>query len=393
MVIRFLIADAYSVGGTIRTTFNTASDLADRGHDVEIVSAYRPREEPALALNPRVRLRPLADVRPGRQSGWQRWAIAQPSRLIHPDDVRYPKFSALTDAGLLRFIPLVGDGVLVGTRPGINLAIARLARPTVARVGQDHMNLGGYRPGLVAALAEHYPRLDLVTALVEPTAEGYRKMLGTTTRVECVPNAAPDAGAHRAGLEERVIASAGTLDGRKGFDRLIRAWALIAAQHPDWRLDIFGDGPERDALARLAADLGVAASVRLRGHTSRLTEELARTSLFVMTSRREGFPMVLLEAMSVGVPVIAYDCPTGPRDVVDDGVDGYVVADGHAAELAAAMAALIRDPGRRRAFGAAAVRKAARYGRAELAERWETLFAELLAAKGARRGARERRAA
>jgi glycosyltransferase involved in cell wall biosynthesis len=112
-----------------------------------------------------------------------------------------------------------------------------------------------------------------------------------------------------------------------------------------------------------------------------LNEELAQSSLYVMSSRREGFPMVLLEAMGVGLPVVSFDCPTGPRDIVREGVDGHVVPDGDADALAAAMSALMADGDRRKAFGAAAVEGAARYDIAEIAGRWEALLEELADAK------------
>ena len=92
--------------------------------------------------------------------------------------------------------------------------------------------------------------------------------------------------------------------------------------------------------------------------------------------------MVLLEAMAVGLPVVSYDCPTGPRDIIREGVDGHVVPDGDTAALAAAMSGLMNDPARRKAYGAAGIEGAKRYDIAKIARRWEELFEELAAAKG-----------
>ena len=170
MVIRFLIANAFGVGGTVRTTFMLAGELA-REHDVEVVSVYRHANTPSLALDPRVHLRVLTDLRPSALGRLRQSAADRPSRLIHPDDVRYPRFNLLTDAALLRFLKSVRDGVLIGTRPGLNLAIARHGRPEAIRIGQDHMNLD-YRPGLLEAMADSYPRLDAVSALTQGTAAG-----------------------------------------------------------------------------------------------------------------------------------------------------------------------------------------------------------------------------
>lgn len=382
MVIRFLIAHAYSVGGTIRTTFQTAGKLAD-DHEVEVVSVYRFRARPELELDPRVRLRALTDLRPASVRRALRPLADRPSRLIHPDDARYPMFNLLTDAALLRFLKSTRDGVLVGTRPGLNLAIASHARNGVVRIGQDHMNLD-YPPALVDAMAERYPRLDAVNALTEDTADGYRELLGPGTRVLSIPNAAPPAPGRRAALDAPVVVAAGGLSRRKGFDRLLKAWARLAPDHPEWRLRIFGNGPDRRELEQLIDELGIRRSARMCGHSPRLLDELASASVFAMTSRKEGFPMVILEAMSVGLPVVAYDCPTGPREIITDGLDGHVVPNGRTRLLTEALGGLMRDADRRRRFGTAAVEKVTQYGIDGIAERWDACFRELAAAKDGR---------
>jgi glycosyltransferase involved in cell wall biosynthesis len=387
VVIRLLIADAYSVGGTIRTTFVTAAQLA-RDHEVEVVSVYRFVERPSLELDPRVRLRCLTDLRPESLEGARGAVGSSPSRVIHSEDTRYPRFNLLTDAALLRFLWSVRDGVLVGTRPGLNLAIARHASRRVVRIGQDHMNLGGYDPGLLSAIADRYPRLDAVTALTEGTAAGYRELMGQRGRVVCIPNPAPSDQGQRTALDAPVVVAAGSLTRRKGFDRLLEAWARLAPRFPDWRLKIFGTGHRRPELEELIDKLGVRGSASLCGHSPRMLEELASASVFALTSRNEGFPMVLLEAMAVGLPVVAYDCPTGPRDIITDGVDGHVIPNGRTRLFVEALGALMEDASRRRRFSAAALESVTRYRIDTIGARWEALLGELSAGRGRPRGLR-----
>lgn len=381
MVIRFLIADAYSVGGTIRTTFATAAQLA-RDHEVEVVSVYRFVERPALELDPRVRLRCLTDLRPAERGGSRSPLRDSPSRVIHSEDVRYPRFNLLTDAALLRFLWSVRDGVLIGTRPGLNLAIARHVSKRVVRIGQDHMHLGAYGEGLLSAVADQYPKLDAVTALTEETADGYQELMGQRGRVVCIPNPAPADQGLRTPLDAPVVVAAGSLTRRKGFDRLLEAWARLAPGFPDWRLKIFGTGHRRPELEELIDSLGIRGSVGLYGHSPRMLEELASASVFALTSRSEGFPMVLLEAMAVGLPVVAYDCPTGPRDIITDGVDGHLIPNGRTRLLAEALGGLLEDPSRRRRFSSAALESVTRYRIEAIGARWEALFGELVASRG-----------
>ena len=391
MTIRFVIMNAYAVGGTIRTTFTTAAELAKR-HDVEIVSVVRQRDKPSFPRPKGVRLIGLTDLRKermerlaghwGPRARFQTWAAGQRTRLMSSYDFRHPTFNLLSDLKLLRYLLPLRDGVVIGTRPSINLAIAHVVSPSVVRVGQDHMNLGTYNDGLKAQIRAVYPKLDLVSTLTEGDAEAYRAHLaGSGTRVECMPNGVPDLGGHRAALENKVVVAAGRMGPQKGFDRLLPVWAKIAPDHPDWELRIWGGGNGIGKLRRQAQELGIADSARVMGFTNKLHEEFADSSLYVMSSRKEGFPMVLLEAMGVGLPVVSYDCPTGPRDIIREGVDGHVVPDGDADALAAAMAGLMDDPDRRKAFGAAAVEGAARYDLATIAGRWEQLLGELEAAK------------
>ena len=388
--------NAYTVGGTIRTTFTIAGELAKR-HDVEIVSVYRMRSsDPALPVPDNVRLRMLTDLRaptlerleasrtPGAKI--RTWAVKRPSRLISSQDYRYDNFSVLTDVNLLRFLATVRDGVLIGTRPGLNLAIAHLIPEHVVKIGQDHVNLASYRRGLRAQIRAAYPKLDLLSTHTEGDADAYRKLLKGRTRIEVFPNAVPDVAGHRATLDHKVVIAAGRLVRQKGFDRLLPAWAEVVEQHPDWQLRIFGSGGERESLQRQIEELGIQDSAHLEGFTRKLHEEMSRASLYVLSSRQEGFPMVLLEAMGVGLPVVSVDCVSGPRDIVREGVDGHVVPEDDTPALAAAMSRVMGDAELRRRYGAAALETAARYDAAQIAARWEERIAELSAAKPGGRG-------
>jgi glycosyltransferase involved in cell wall biosynthesis len=385
MKIRFLLMNAFAVGGTIRTTFTTSGELAALGHDVEIMSVFRRRADTALPVPEGVTLKFLADLRKDvvpYLPPQQRRLAEQPTRLMSSNDFRYPNFNLLTDVRLARYIRSVRDGVLVGTRPSINLAVALLASPSVVRVGQDHMNLASYNNALRNQIASIYPRLDIVSTLTEGDAEAYRRHLGGGTRVECMPNGVPDIGGHRAVLDEKVVVAAGRLGRQKGFDRLLRSWARVIGDHPGWQLKIFGSGVDMKPLRRQIRRLGIEDSAQMMGFTSNLHEEMSRASLYVMSSRKEGFPMVLLEAMAVGLPVVSFDCPTGPRDIIREGVDGHVVPEGDVDALAAAMGGLMGDPERRKAYGRAAVEGARRYDIAAITRRWEELFEEIAAEKG-----------
>jgi glycosyltransferase involved in cell wall biosynthesis len=388
--IRFLIANAYGVGGTIKATYNLAGELAKR-HDVEIVSVHRHRGAPEFPVPPGVQLRALVDKSArakradrertgivGRPKGrFKRWARRQPSRVIHPRDFRYKNFNLLSDLRLLQYLRSVDDGILIGTRAGLNLAIARFARRSVIRVGQEHLNLTKYGDDIRSAYRRLYPRLDAYSALTEGDAAAYRDLLGPEARVVCIANGITDVGMARSSNDTKIAVAAGRLTPQKGFDRLIPAWAQVAEKHPDWELRIFGAGKLRERIEARIEELEIGDSARLMGYTAKLPQEMAAASFYVMSSRFEGFPMVLLEAMGCGLPIVSFDCPNGPRDLITHGEDGFLVPNGDIDGLAAAMIEMIELGDARRSFGAAALERARRYEIAAIAARWEALLEEL----------------
>jgi glycosyltransferase involved in cell wall biosynthesis len=248
----------------------------------------------------------------------------------------------------------------------------------VVTVGVENMNFHSHRVPLARDIRRDYGRFDALVVLTGDDERDYRGVLGSApTRVERIPNALPSLGGGTAPLEEKAVVAAGRLTGQKGFDLLIRAYAHVAREQPDWKLRIYGDGTQRGELEALIADLGLGDSVFLMGATTEIGEELARGSVFALSSRFEGFGMVLVEAMSKGLPVVSFDCPRGPGEIVEDGVDGVLVPNGDVPALARALVDLMRHPERRHAFGEAGLVKSRSYEIGTIGGRWDALLDEL----------------
>lgn len=386
MKIRFLLKNAYGHGGTARTTLTIAGALAARGHEVEVASVLRPRRTPVHPVPVGVRLRPLTSRRPRLRQVWRRpralvrW-FAQtllsrlPSRLVPAACPQYAGFTRWTDLKLWRYLRRARDGALIGTTPGLNLAVARLARPGVLAVGTEHLHLHRHDLRLRAIFTEQYQRLHALVTLTERDARAYRTLLGPDARVLAIPNAAPDPAAFPAHRRaEPVVVAAGRLVHQKGFDLLIRAWPRVAAAHPEWTLRIYGRGVERDRLQAMIDHRGLVGRVQLMGFTDDLPGVFATAGLFVLSSRFEGFPLVLLEAMNAGLPVVAVDCPTGPSTLIQSGVNGLLVPPGSVRKLSAAINRALDHPRRCRQMGKAARVTTLAYGRDLIARQWEELL-------------------
>lgn len=225
-------------------------------------------------------------------------------------------------------------------------------------------------------------RFDRFVVLTEEDA----RMWGEIPGMRVIPNAAkdicdgmrPNAGV--ASLDVRRVIAVGRLDYQKGFDRLIDAWVLVRkdGRFADWRLDIFGQGEWKEMLQRKIRTLGVGDSARLNAPVKDIAAEYKASSMLVMSSHYEGFPMVMVEAMSAGLPVVTFDYKCGPKDIIDDGRNGLLVKEGDIRRLADAMMSLMASPATLKRMSAEAKKVTERFSEEKVMGMWVRLYEGLL---------------
>lgn len=367
--VAFLVFNLDGMGGTSRSAITQANALARRGNvDVRLVSVTRSADAPHYAIDPAVGVDYLADARTVDPRS------KRPSRLV-------PKrwdsqFSELTDDGLAALADLDADVVITVT-PALMAAAVQLLPAGTRVIHQEHRSsadrVGGMEPLLAFA-----PRVAAVALLTRSTAAWLAAELGAAApEIVVMPNPLPVAEQPRSDLTSRTIVAAGRIVPEKQFIHLVRAFEQIADDLPGWRLRILGDGPLRHELIAHAAKVGLADRIELPGAVDDMAPEWAGAAICALSSKTEGFPLVAQEAMSAGVPVVTYDCPSGPRELVEHGVSGLLVGSGAKAGLAAALYEVAGDPSQLSRLGAGALAASRRYDADTIAAEWESLFARI----------------
>jgi glycosyltransferase involved in cell wall biosynthesis len=363
-----LLISSLQAGGAERVMSRLANYWAARGREVTLLSFDRADATPFYALDPAINVIGLGLLRTSAgvvdalaATVWRVARVRAAIRRSRPDAV-------------ISFLDQVNIVTLLATRGlGVPVIVSERSDPAHCPLNSPWRQLRPrvYRWAKYVVVQtpdsrSYFTDPRIKTAIIPNIVSPAPARIGDRAAAAL----APEADASRS----HWITAVGRLGPEKGFDLLIAAFAKIAAAHPEWHLKIVGDGGLADTLARQAAGLGLDGRVRFTGRVSDVFAELAASDLFVMSSRFEGFPNALGEAMAAGLPVISFDCPSGPRALIRDGVDGVLVPPEDVAALANAMERLIGDAATRATLGARAAEVVERFSEDAVMARWEELL-------------------
>lgn len=350
--ICFLTGTLNAMAGAERMTATIANALAELGHDVTILSLWDTASQ--FRLHPRIRHEALFAQRPS----FRRAYLA-------------------TVAGIRRHCATHRIDVLVQ----VDTMLALFVLPATVGLGLHHIawehchfdeDLGKPARKVARRLAARFCRQ--VVVLTERDRLRWLEALRPRSEVACIPNPLPfPMPAEPAPRTQKTVLAMGRLVAAKGFDVLLHAWQRVAAQEPGWQLVIHGEGEERPALTALVGKLQLEDRVSLPGVCHDPAQAYGRASVFCLSSRYEGFGLVLIEAMAFGLPVVSTDCETGPRELLAPGQDALVVATDDADALAKALLTVIRQPEMASRLAAGGRQKASEFTLERLALQWHAL--------------------
>ena len=348
-------------GGMQRIMVEKACWWADTlGYDVTLLVVYRDESPAAFPVSDRIRI-----VRLG---------LTRATRVFAPLSI---------DRAVRRLAP----DILVTCHVWGALA-CRLRTHRAKVVYEAHVPRPAMHHQWAIGVAERYA--DAVVTLTRGDAANYAR----ARRVEVIPNFVDISPTRTPDYHARRCIGVGRLSFEKDFSTMLRVWREVCEKSheasekspdvcaktttSDWTLDIYGDGPERADLERQITELGLEGRVVLHTPTRHIAECYAQSSLCLVTSRFEGFGLVMAEAMACGLPVVAFDCPYGPRDLVADGHNGRLIPMADTQAMAEAVASLMASPELRERMGQAGAALSASYSKDSVMEQWRHLFESLL---------------
>lgn len=364
------LTSSLGAGGAERVSTILCNAWSQRGDRVTLIPTYSGGGKPFYQLSDQVETLFLAD-----QSGVRSRSLGGYARRL------------LT---LRRMILGRRPDVVVSFLPNVNvaaiMAMAGSRVPLIVCERNDPSSRSPFNPWEVASRML-FRFADMLTVQTEAVAPKVVARYPGVARVRVVPNplapsTVPPARPEGGEGQRRILLSLGRLAGQKGVDTIVRAFAELAPHHPDWDLHIYGEGPLADTLATLTASLGMQERIAFKGVTTEPARVMGAADAFAMASLHEGFPNTLLEAMSLGLPCLSTDCPSGPSEITRNGRDALLVPVNDQAAFTAALGRLMGNEALRRTLGQTARASIHdRFALETVLARWDELFAEVMSGR------------
>ena len=361
-------------GGIEKQTIALANELCNY-YDVQIVSTYNMLKEPAYPIDERIKVKYLIDDRPNREEIKAAIKDKNIAQMIK-QAIKAIKILYLKRHLMINEIKALDCDYVLSTRIEFAEMLCKYAPNNIITMTQEHLHDDSKK--YVCRAKKAFEGLDYLLVLCDGSRENFSRWLEDNKRIKIVqiPNILDSVPEDSAPLEGCRLVSVGRLHPVKNFETLIKVFSLVEKKIPQATLTIVGGGEEEDNLKTLVKESGLKDKVTITGMvgTEEVRNYMLSSDLYVMTSHTECFPMVLLEASSVGLPMVAFDVPVGPRSIINDGENGFLVEYENAELMADKIVALMQSRALLKECGAKAKRSAHNYTSDKIMPLWRELF-------------------
>ena len=366
--------------GGIEKAIISMANIFCRKYDVEIISVYNMPDSPAFPLDKRVKVHYLLEDVPNREAWKDSVRRKDPFDIIR-ESIRSIKILYAKKHELIKAIKQIHDGVIITTRHEDNVLLSKYGVENVYKIAQLHHD-HRFEELYIEGFKSKYSRIDTLCMLSPGLRDEVIEMIkdiNEHTDVIYMPNFLEHYPEKTDGIKRKnTVLAVGRLNPVKRFDLLVSQFVAVHADFPEWTLRIVGDGEEREKLEGLIKKFGAEDYIVLTGrkNSAGVEEEMLSASVFAMSSSSEGFPFVLLEAQSCGLPVVAYDVRIGPGFVVSNGVDGFLADEGDRSSFEEKLKELMSSPQLRDGMGRNAIQHAACFSADEVSKMWFSLIGD-----------------
>lgn len=360
-------------GGIETATINTANSLSDK-YDIEIMSFYNLDNNQANKLNSKIRVKYLYNGNPNKEEFLK---SLHNHKIINTlkEGIKASKILLKKRIKVIKYIKNCKSDYIVSTRCEFSTLLSKYGNNNTVKIAQEHRYHNNDKK-YINTIKNKYNNIDYLFALTKCLYNDYKEFLKNNkhTKVELVPNMLYEIPKCNSKLDKKNIITISRLDYGKKNDDIIKSFSKI--KESNWKLYIIGDGKEFNNLKKLINDLNLKNKVILTGYKNKeeINKYMLDSSLFLMASITEGLPMVLLEAMSYGIPCIAYDVPSGVNDIIEDGRNGYIIKNRNELEYIKRIEEVINDSKLRNNLGTNAKEKSKEFSKEKIVKIWKNIL-------------------
>ncbi|MEG2621155.1 MAG: glycosyltransferase [Bacilli bacterium] len=358
--------------GGVENAVSTLANLLCEKYEVEILSVYRLYKDPAFKINEKVKVTYLTNLRPNKKEMFY-YLKRKNFKLFFKGikksaEVGYAKY--IKTSLILRKLD---SDVVISTKIVHNFLVSLFVKKRIVKIAWEH-NHHNNRKKYIRALVASCKRLDYLVLVSDELTQYYKKYL--QNKAIYISHSLDNYPAKASKLDSDNLVAIGRLSLEKGFDDLLKLFKELTLNHPTWKLNLIGDGMQRNNLMDLAEELQLGDKVIFHGYQNKdyINEILLNSSICLMTSHTESFGLVLVEAFSYGVPCIAYDSAQGANEIIEDGVNGYLIKNRNKQAMIEKIDLLIKDEKLRKKLGKKARESAKDYSSPPVLAKWSQII-------------------
>lgn len=359
--------------GGIENAIASLANLLSKNYQVEIISTYKLYSEPVFEINSDVKITYLMEhIKPNRKEIDYYRKNKNYSMLIK-EAFKSVRVLYLKKKLMVKAIKNLDTDVVITTRTLHNKWVSKYGNRNYKKIAWEH-NHHNNDEKYISDLVKSCENINYLVLVSKELKDFYKNYLGD--KAIYIPNCLDNIPKRSSKLDSKNFIAVGRLSKEKGFDDLLRLFKKLTFKYPDWKLNIVGDGLERNNLLELAKELKLGDKVVFHGYQNKeyINKLLLESSVYLMTSHTESFGLVLIEAMSYGVPCVAYSSAQGANEIIDDGVNGYLINDRNEEEMIKKISCIVSDDKLRRKLGKKAKEKSREYSGNAVLEKWNKVI-------------------